>query len=187
MDSMVKHYLKHKTFPIGSATDGKSPATDTESSIGEELRPSFRLPPHGREGLGMKSKVEGPESLADFVRRVRNERGLSLLDVERQSARTGEKIAGSYVSRIENGLSANPSKNKLMALARGLGVSNEELFAVVRGMESAAPTVDVAEMKLLLSFRELPAEAQEYLLITAQALERALAKGERPNLRGHAA
>jgi len=71
--------------------------------------------------------------LADYVKRIRNSARLSLLDVERQSAHSGYKIAGSYVSRIENGVARNPSKDKLIGLAKGLGVPEEELFAVARG------------------------------------------------------
>lgn len=70
------------------------------------------------------------ETLADYVRRIRLEKDLSLLDVYRQS---GRRIAGSYVSRIENGLAKNPSPEKLVALAKGLGVSEDELFAIARG------------------------------------------------------
>src|SRR5204862_8099122 len=64
---------------------------------------------------------------------------LSLLDVERQSARSGYKIAGSYVSRIENGVVRNPSKDKLIGLAKGLGVPEEEVFAVARGKSLDEP------------------------------------------------
>src|ERR1044071_1375520 len=78
--------------------------------------------------------MQKPESLAEFVRRVRNEKRLSLNDVQRQS---GNKIANSYVSRIENGIVTNVTPEKLKALAKGLQVSEEEIFAVVRGKSPA--------------------------------------------------
>lgn len=75
------------------------------------------------------------EPLADFVKRVRFEKRLSLKDVERNSHR---QIAASYVSKIENGY-ANAdgiTPKKLEALAQGLGVSEKEIFDVARGKTS---------------------------------------------------
>lgn len=110
------------------------------------------------------------EPLADYVRRVRTGARLSLLDVERQSARSGHKIAGSYVSRIENGVARNPSKDKLVGLAKGLGVSEEEVFAVARGKSLDEPSA--REQKLLAYFRELPRERQEDFIRIVQTLHR---------------
>lgn len=75
-------------------------------------------------------QMERAETLAEFVSRVRQERRLSLNDVVRQS---GNQIANSHVSRIENGLTTNVTTEKLRALAKGLGVSEEEIFTVARG------------------------------------------------------
>lgn len=74
------------------------------------------------------------ESLADYVKRVRHEKKLSLTDVQLKSE---NQIASSYVSKIENDL-ADPegvTPKKLAALAKGLDVSPFELFAVVIGVE----------------------------------------------------
>lgn len=71
------------------------------------------------------------ETLADFVRRVRVlVKDFSLSEVERNS---GGGIDGSYVSRIENGLVKNVTPEKLSALAKGLQVDEDDLFAVARG------------------------------------------------------
>jgi transcriptional regulator with XRE-family HTH domain len=78
--------------------------------------------------------MQKPETLAEFVRRIRNEKRLSLNDVQRQS---GNQIANSYVSRIENGIVKNVTPEKLKALAKGLQISEEEIFAVVRGKSPA--------------------------------------------------
>jgi transcriptional regulator with XRE-family HTH domain len=82
-----------------------------------------------------------PERLADYVRRVRSEKNFSLLDVQRNSH---NQIAGSYVSKIENGLADadGVTPKKLQALALGLQVSEEGIFAVARGkpLEPIAPT-----------------------------------------------
>jgi transcriptional regulator with XRE-family HTH domain len=74
--------------------------------------------------------MERTESLADLVRRVRQEKKLSLNDVVRQS---GGRIANSHVSRIENGFATNITTAKLRALAAGLQVSDDEVFAAAHG------------------------------------------------------
>ncbi len=93
--------------------------------------------------------------LPDFVREVRNGKGLSLKAVER-AARGG--VTASYVSLIENDRVPNPGHNKLVALAHGLGVPEEELLAAARGRVLSEP--DARELQLLTMFRELPAERQ---------------------------
>ena len=70
------------------------------------------------------------ETLQDYVRRVRIEKNLSAVDVETRSANT---ISDAYVLQIENGAAKNPSPEKLKALAKGLGVSEDEVFRVARG------------------------------------------------------
>lgn len=70
------------------------------------------------------------ENLSDYVRRIRQEKGLSTLDVERNS---GNQITDGYVSQIENDYVKNVSLQKLKALAKGLGVPEDELLTVARG------------------------------------------------------
>lgn len=82
------------------------------------------------------------EDLADFVRRTRHEKSLSLRAVEIGSSGA---ISKGYVGQIENrtvlGHSVTPQK--LSALAKGLGVSEDEIFAVARGKESPVRSVVV--------------------------------------------
>ena len=81
------------------------------------------------------------ENLASYVKRVRSEKGLSTTDVERQSRHGGAKgISDAYVTRIENGYVTNVSPAKLSALARGLQVSEDEIFAVARGKPTGPMT-----------------------------------------------
>jgi len=68
-----------------------------------------------------------PESLDKYVRRVLKEKELTLSDVERGAE--GE-ISDSYVAYITTGNVRNLSLEKLKALARGLGVTEREMFAV---------------------------------------------------------
>ena len=104
------------------------------------------------------------------MKRIRNHARLSLSDVERQSAHGGYKIAGSYVSRIENGVARNPSKDKLIGLAKGLGMPEEEVFVVARGKSLDESTA--REQRLLSYFRELPRERQDDFMPIAQTLHR---------------
>lgn len=104
------------------------------------------------------------ETLADYVRRVRKDKGLSTPDVERNS---GNQITDGYVSQIENGYIKNVSPEKLRALAKGLEVLEEEIFAVARGKSiTDDPTYD--EQRLLGFFRTLSAEWKEELLAHAE-------------------
>jgi transcriptional regulator with XRE-family HTH domain len=52
-----------------------------------------------------------------------------LSDVSRQSARFGKRITPSYINRIENDPTRKITADRLNALASGLGVPAQELFA----------------------------------------------------------
>ena len=71
-----------------------------------------------------------PETLGEFVRRIREEKGLSLADESKASARFGKKIAASYISRIENEPTRKITTHRLTALAKGLGVPAAECSCV---------------------------------------------------------
>jgi transcriptional regulator with XRE-family HTH domain len=134
-------------------------------------RPSvFTLPLEGADLMNTATKPPQNEALADYVRRIRQEKNLSVMDVERESARHGPKIAGSYVNRIENGVARKPSADRLIALAHGLGIQQEELFAVVRGKSLVEPSG--IEERFLIRFRELPPARQEDVLKIVDVLHR---------------
>ncbi|MDQ3652676.1 MAG: helix-turn-helix domain-containing protein [Acidobacteriota bacterium] len=102
------------------------------------------------------------ESLADFVRRVRNARGYSQPDVEKNS---GFTITDGYISQIENGYIRNVSPEKLRALAKGLGVSEEAIFAVARGKSLTEAEVFDSEIAVLFAgYNELSDEDKRELL-----------------------
>ncbi len=107
------------------------------------------------------------ENLSDFVRRIRGEKNLSLLSVKRRS---GGQIAGSYVSRIENGYTLNVTPKKLRALAKGLGVSEDEIFAMARG--SAGLDMDIELAALLQKYEALPREHRDELRILIKVIDR---------------
>ena len=109
-----------------------------------------------------------PITLADFIRSTRNEKRLSLSDVERQS---GGQISDSYVWRIENGRNKNATPKMLRALARGLQVSEDVLFAVARGQSLREPSA--VEAQLLALFRQLAEAWQDEVMRFVRSLHKA--------------
>lgn len=103
--------------------------------------------------------TRSPEPLGDFVRRIRNKKGLSLKDVAEQSGRFGPPIASSYVSRIENDPTRKPSADALRKLAHGLGIPPQDLLARAAGLVD--PGIESEELHLLSRFRELSQERRE--------------------------
>ena len=74
---------------------------------------------------------KGTGDLAKYIARVLKEKRLSLHDVQVMS---GWKITDAYVGSIIRGRASNPSVEKLQALALGLGVNEDEVFRVARGL-----------------------------------------------------
>lgn len=78
--------------------------------------------------------------LTEFVGRVMIEKDLSSREVSRRARRPSGGIDPSYVNKIRNGsIDTTPSPQKLQALARGLGVPEDELFDLVRGIPASRP------------------------------------------------
>jgi transcriptional regulator with XRE-family HTH domain len=99
----------------------------------------------GSKQFGVKTEQE---SLADYVRRVIRDKDLSYRKVAAQS---GGKISHATVSDIINGNQRDLKTETLIGLARGLGVSEEELFAVARGKSLDDSAKVDAEMALFAS------------------------------------
>ena len=103
------------------------------------------------------------ETLSDFVRRIRTEKRLSCADVSKQSARFGNRIAASYINRLENHSELKPTADRLRALANGLGVPVPELMARALGIASYGERSS-EELSLLTRYRELSRERKEDVL-----------------------
>jgi transcriptional regulator with XRE-family HTH domain len=71
------------------------------------------------------------ETLSQYVARIMEEKQLKMYDVE---VRSGRRITDAYVGNILKGRAKNPSVDKLQALAAGLGVDEDEIFKVARGL-----------------------------------------------------
>jgi len=103
------------------------------------------------------------ERLGDFIRRIRTEKNLSCMDVSKRSARKPQRrISGSYINRIENYPKLRPTADSLAALADGLGVPPEELFARAVGYVPEGETTE--EIELLARFRDLSPERRDDVL-----------------------
>jgi transcriptional regulator with XRE-family HTH domain len=109
-----------------------------------------------------------PETFGDFIKRVRSEKKLSLMDVHRQS---GARIDSSYVSRIENGyvLPGNMTTSRFEALAAGLGIPTSELAAAYKGKLDEYHAKQ-EERRLLNYFRELPSDKRKDVVSIVEAL-----------------
>jgi transcriptional regulator with XRE-family HTH domain len=110
-----------------------------------------------------KMANRSPEHLGDFVRRIREEKNLTLRAVSRQSALFGKKITGSYISRIENDPRRKVTADRLTALAHGLGIPAEELFARAAGLIIPGGKSE-EEVRLLSMFKELSQERKADVL-----------------------
>jgi len=98
---------------------------------------------------------ERQENLAGYVKRIRDAKGLT---VQKVAERSRGGIAQAYVSKIENGGVKNVSPEKLKALAKGLGVPEDELFRIARGIKVGK---DENILKAAAYISELPPERQE--------------------------
>lgn len=94
------------------------------------------------------------ESLSDYVRRVANEKSLSHREIARRS---GDLISHVTVGDIINNNRGDVKVETIKGLAKGLGVSEEEIFAVVRG-KTTSGELAFDELRLLEVYRMLPPE-----------------------------
>jgi transcriptional regulator with XRE-family HTH domain len=101
---------------------------DKLSRLSADRLSRIKYVPYGKQHVVEKGQTV--ESLADYVRRIRNDKNLSLADVSR---RAGFEIKRSHISRIENGEVKNVGVEKLKALARGLEVHFSEVLGVASG------------------------------------------------------
>ena len=115
--------------------------------------------------------MTGPENLAQYVRRVLREKGLTVADAER---RAGGEISKAYICDISNGKFRSVTVQKLQALARALAVPEDEVFAVARGLNSPThPAFAESEFSLACQkYQNLSPGDQEAVRILLDALLR---------------
>lgn len=107
------------------------------------------------------------ETLADYVRRIIHEKGLNYREVARRS---GGAVSHGAVGHIVNGVSTDVRKDTLRALARGLQVPEDEIFAAARGKIEADPSTEHEKQELINYYDDLPRECQKDVLALTKAL-----------------
>jgi transcriptional regulator with XRE-family HTH domain len=80
---------------------------------------------------GKLNKQPKVETLGEYVKRILDEKQLTMYDVE---VRSEKRIADAYVANILSGVAKNLTVEKLKALAAGLGEPEEDVFKVARGL-----------------------------------------------------
>lgn len=103
-----------------------------------------------------------------------HEKDLKASEVERRSKRGKRKgITRGYIIQIKNGQSLNPSKDKLQALADGLGVTVSELLTCALGQNLEAQDRFAA---VSVKFESLPpnlkAKAEPLIEVLEREIER---------------
>ncbi len=81
----------------------------------------------------------GVETLPDYIRRVMRDKDLTFSQV---AALSNNAISQGHLNDLVKGNSSNPTVAVLKGLARGLGVSEDEIFAVARGKDARAGETD---------------------------------------------
>lgn len=111
------------------------------------------------------------ETLDRYVRRILKEKGLSLSDVER---RAGGGISDSYICGIVNGNFGSLTVAKLKALAYGLGVPEDEIFAVARGIppQDSREYMESEFASLFSKFKSLPDKDKQEVVALLEMIDR---------------
>ena len=106
------------------------------------------------------------ETFADYVRRVANEKGLTYREIARRGG-----ISSPSISDIVSGKTIQVKASTIAALAKGLGVSEEEVFAAYNGKSLGVPEVFDSEIYVMFrGFDELSDEDKAELLGTIRML-----------------
>jgi transcriptional regulator with XRE-family HTH domain len=106
------------------------------------------------------------ETLSDYLRRIIRDKDLSYRKV---AQRSGGRVSHATISDIINGRQKDIKTETLIGIARGLGVLEEELFAIARG-KSVSGDLQLNELRLLEYFRSLSEESQEDVLTYLEML-----------------
>lgn len=114
------------------------------------------------------SRIEKP---SEYIRRVIREQRLTFGEVKERSR--GE-ISTGYLNDLLQENTTNPSVKKVQALARGLGVSEEEMFRVFRGLSIDGDDFDSDLAQLIEIWHRLRPENRPFLIEQAEALTRVI-------------
>lgn len=117
-------------------------------------------------------KLHQVEELRDFIRRKVQESDLSHTQISARAAAKGKPFDSSQISRIING-ETNPKIATLQAVAAGLGVEEDEMFAVARGIKPDKEKIADAFAEAMFSdYSRLSKKDKEALTPLLRALKR---------------
>lgn len=110
--------------------------------------------------LDIFASVKGKEKLSQYVRRIMHEKNLTFKKVVQMSR---GMVSDGYISDLIQEKTINPTVGKLQALARGLGVSEDEIFLIARGLspEERPEFKETPFAHLADKFLSLPPELQK--------------------------
>jgi transcriptional regulator with XRE-family HTH domain len=113
------------------------------------------------------------ERLADFVRRIINEKKLRYRQIaERSGGRSGGGISPSTISDIISGRTKEIKSGTIAALARGLEVTEAELWAAIRGQSIDDEMRRQEEhMQIISMYEDIPRQCQQDVLDLLQVLQ----------------
>jgi transcriptional regulator with XRE-family HTH domain len=114
--------------------------------------------------------------LAEYVRAVRTRKGLSVRDVAENS---GGLISSGYVSQIENRYVRSVTTEKLRALARGLGCSDEELIRAAASGFGASGEDEIRDSVLYKVHQRLKTASDQNKRVAEEVLEMLLDRLDR--------
>jgi transcriptional regulator with XRE-family HTH domain len=128
-------------------------------------------------------------NLADFVAEVMRVKNLSSYDVARLSA---GGVSQSTVNKIINRDIRSHSLETLAGLAKGLGVSEDQLFRVARGLPADMPTERHEILAEAFDAKDLPDDVWneiegvvEFLVKQRKAIREAVEARDRPPLKSN--
>ena len=115
------------------------------------------------------------ESLGEYLRRLRLIRGLDLGDVAARTPRTpdSQHVSNSYLSQLELGRAVNPSRERLISLAKVLDVPEAWLLEKA-GYSGGQTPGDISsdDRDLLLRASQLSKEDRSILKVIIDGLAR---------------
>lgn len=126
-------------------------------------------------GRGKQTRaITAAQALAEFVKRVRLEKKLSLSDVE---ARSKGGITNGYISKIENNQAGQVTLPRLRALALGLGVSEEQVISIATGSVKPSDDHDFIESMYYMLYEKSKSatpEKKEFIKNILRMIDREL-------------
>ncbi len=142
-----------------------------------ERQPSFETAPSNATQSFRKS-----ENLPQYVARVLKEKQLTLQEVAQRSR---QKISKAYLCNLLHNHSSNPSVEKIKALASGLGIQPQEIFAVleIQSIDANRSFHGSIFAALYYKYKRLSDDSKKELALLLSIVDREIDKRQMQQLR----